>query len=113
MKSENLQHEKKHRKPIRIPNGCEVLRGDLRSGKHLQIRDFQGSIMCWIQKSEALEKLETQMKKHYAVLQREDVDVKTKASIQRLCNYADYLKTSILRNKGIFMELSTGRFLPN
>jgi len=39
--------------------------------------------------------------------------VKTKASIQRLCNYADYLKTSILRNKGIFMELSTGRFLPN
>ena len=68
MKSENLQHEKRHRKPIRIPSGCEVLRGDLRSGKHLQIRDFQGSIMCWIQKSEALEKLETQMKKHYAVL---------------------------------------------
>ena len=113
MTSENLQHEKKHRKPIRIPSGCEVLRGDLRSGKHLQIRDSQGSIMCWIQKSEALEKLETQMQKHYVMLQCEDVDMQTKSTIQRLCNYAEYLKTSILRNKGIFMELSTGRYLPN
>ena len=113
MKSENLQHEKRHRKPIRIPSDCEVLRGDIRSGKHLQIRDFHGSIMCWIQKDEALEKLETQMKKHYVMLQSEDVDMKTKSTIQRLCNYAEYLKTSILRNKGIFMELSTGRFLPN
>ena len=96
---------------IRIPKGCSFLSGNQFNGYKLKIVDQDGCILSWYPKKEALSMINKQMAKYYPMVDNPKGDLKLRAGVSRLIDYAEYIKRKIVENQGIFMEEDTQRFI--
>lgn len=97
---------------IPIPEGCEIVAGDPVTGENLEIVDKEGAKLNWFSKNEANKMLDSQMEKYYNLMKIPDLSPEVSIRIKRLVHYVDGLKANIKKNRGIFMEEKSKRFLP-